>query len=125
MRAEYRELQRLRMVQAEESIVEAKLLFENHAYRGAVNRAYYAMFYAVLALIVPTDNNTSKHRGIISFFDREFVKTGKVDAKFSRWLHDAFNLRQKVDYKETTKPNESQAAQSLASAGAFVEEIRS
>lgn len=39
-----------RFEQAEESIAAAKLLLESGLTRASVNRSYYAMFYAVLAL---------------------------------------------------------------------------
>lgn len=41
-----------RLQQADESIQEAKTLAQNSLWRGAINRAYYAMFYAALALVV-------------------------------------------------------------------------
>lgn len=56
------------------------------------------MFYAVLALMAAQAKETSKHSGVISFFDREYVKAGLADRRFSRWLHNAFDLRQKADY---------------------------
>ncbi len=40
-----------RIGQSYETLKEAEILFEQSAFRGAVNRAYYAMFYAVLALL--------------------------------------------------------------------------
>ena len=43
-----RELVKLRMQQAKETLHEAEILAAEHASRGALNRAYYAMFYAVL-----------------------------------------------------------------------------
>jgi uncharacterized protein (UPF0332 family) len=47
------ELARYRLKQAEESINDAICLFSGKGSpRSIINRAYYAMFYAVLALIV-------------------------------------------------------------------------
>ena len=42
--------------------------------RPSVNRSYYAMIYAVLALLALKRKETSKHSGAISIFDKEFVK---------------------------------------------------
>jgi len=64
------------------------------------------MFYAVLALLAIRKIETSKHSGAISLFDREFVKKGIFTKDFSRWLHNAFDIRQQSDYAthfETTK----------------------
>jgi uncharacterized protein (UPF0332 family) len=37
---------------------------------------------------------------VIALFDREVVKTGKMEVRFSRILHRLFELRQRADYKE-------------------------
>ena len=39
-----------RLERARETLAEARLLVESDRMRGAVNRVYYAMFYAVSAL---------------------------------------------------------------------------
>ena len=87
-----------RLEQADESLDAARVLLEKGLDRPAVNRAYYAMFYAVLALLATRKRETSKHGGAISLFDKEFVKAGTFNKDFSRWLHEAFDLRQRSDY---------------------------
>jgi len=57
-----------RFEQAEEAIKSAQILFDQELYRPSVNRSYYAMFYAVLALFVRKQIKTSKHSGAISIF---------------------------------------------------------
>ena len=42
--------------------------------RGALNRVYYAMFYAVPALLASRQLSASKHSGAIALFHRKFVK---------------------------------------------------
>ena len=92
-----RELLHFRLEQAHESLREADVLCAAQANRGAVNRAYYAMFYALLALLATKQLGTSKHSGAISLFDREFVKTGVFPRELSRSLHLAFDQRQTYD----------------------------
>ena len=89
-----------RIEQSDESLQSAELLFKNEKYRPAVNRAYYSMFYAVLALLVTENNSISKHSGVISIFDKEYVKKEIFDRSMSKWLHEAFDLRQRADYTE-------------------------
>lgn len=112
-----------RLEQAEESLTAARLLFDNSLARPSVNRAYYAMFYAVLALLAARKEETSKHSGAISLFDKEFVKTGIFTKEFSRWLHDAFDLRQRVDYAPQVHVSMEEARQTLEQASAFVGEV--
>jgi hypothetical protein len=62
-----------RLKQAEETLLDAeKMLGGSFTPRSIINRAYYSMFYAVLALFIKTDVDikTSKHTGIISIFDK-------------------------------------------------------
>jgi uncharacterized protein (UPF0332 family) len=74
----------------------------NFSPRSIVNRSYYASFYAVLALFLSKEISirTSKHSGVISVFDKEFILTGKIDRRFSKILHRLFDARQEGDYKE-------------------------
>ena len=87
-----------RLEQADESLVAARTLLDKKLIRPSLNRAYYAMFYAVLALLARGKQETSKHSGVIALFDRDFVKKGIFKKNFSRWLHDALDLRQRSDY---------------------------
>lgn len=80
-----------RLEQADETLREAEILLSEAALRGAINRAYYAMFYSVLALLAMKRIGTSKHSAIIGAFDREFVKTGVFARELSRSLHLAFD----------------------------------
>ena len=62
-----------RLEQADESIEAVKTLLDKRLIRPSVNRAYYAMFYAVLALLAKGKRETSKHSGVIALFDKDFV----------------------------------------------------
>ena len=57
------ELIRYRLSRAEETLEEARLLAENKHGNAAVNRLYYACFYAVLALLIRDGRYSSKHSG--------------------------------------------------------------
>ena len=91
-------LVRYRLEQAAEAMAAADLSLANGLERSAVNRAYYAMFYAVLALLATRQTETSRHSGAIAQFDQSFVKPALFRPEFSRWLHDAFLRRQSADY---------------------------
>jgi uncharacterized protein (UPF0332 family) len=82
-----KKLIQLRLQQARESLLETDALYQVDLWRGTINRAYYAMFYAVLALAVYRQEITSKHSGLITFFDREFVKEGAFPKELSKSLH--------------------------------------
>lgn len=95
MNEERETLIRYRLEMAKETLKDALLLREQGgSHWSVVNRAYYAMFYATLALLVFIGKGSAKYSGIIALFDRHFVKTGTFPREMSRWLHKAFDLRQ-------------------------------
>lgn len=114
-----------RIEQADESLLAAKTLLDKKLIRPSVNCAYYAMFYAVLALLALGKKETSKHSGAIALFDREFVKQGVFNKDYSRWLHDAFDLRQRSDYAAEYQASEQEAEKTLKNAESFVDEVKS
>ncbi len=116
-----------RLTQAEETLADAKKMLQNSlSPRSIINRAYYSMFYAILALFLKADVNlkTSKHAGIISIFDKEFVHAGKIDKHYSKILHKMFDARQEGDYKEFVKLSFNDATESVKLAEEFLESIK-
>ncbi len=92
------ELIKYRIQQAHETISEAEFQINNNYLRIAVNRIYYGMFYILLALALRNNYKTSKHQQLIGWFNKEFVKTGKVDVNVGRIIHKAFEDRSDSDY---------------------------
>lgn len=117
-------LVKYRLLEATETLTEAEILRDAGSYRGAVNRAYYAMFYALLGLLATRQLVSSKHSGAIALFDREFVKTGIFPPELSRSLHLAFQRRQRHDYADIERPDVQIANESIHDARRFVEAIR-
>lgn len=116
-----------RLKQAEETLLDAERMLQgNFSPRSIINRAYYSMFYAVLALFLKTDVNikTSKHIGVISIFDKEFVKSRKIDKHYSTILHDVFDARQEGDYKEFVELSYEDADRFIKFAQDFFNEIK-
>lgn len=123
MEDQLRALVRYRLDQAHETLHEAMILQQESAWRGTQNRAYYAMFYALLALLATRQLSTSKHSGAIGLFDREFVKPGLFPRELSRVLHLAFNRRQSYDYGELIEIDEAGAFQTVQDAQRFITAI--
>jgi uncharacterized protein (UPF0332 family) len=65
---------RYRLEQADEALAAAALNLANGLERSAINRAYYGMFYAVLALLAERTIETSRHSGAVAQFDLLYVK---------------------------------------------------
>lgn len=116
-----------RLKQAEETLLDAERMLQgSFSSRSITNRAYYSMFYAVLALFLKADMRikTSKHIGVISIFDKEFILAGKIDKYYSEILHKMFNIRQKGDYKDLIEIAIEEAAEHVRLANEFIEYIK-
>ena len=125
MNEEIRQAIHLRLGQARETIREAEALQEHGLWRGVINRSYYAMFYAVLALGVYKQIVLTKHSQAIAFFDKEFVKTDIFARELSRSLHLGFDQRQVNDYGDIWTVNQEEAETILSEARLFVESVES
>ena len=116
-----------RLREAEETLAEAeKMRSENFSPRTIANRAYYSMFYALLALFLRSgvEIKTSKHYRLISLFDQEFVKQAKFGKRYSTMLHDNFDLRQEGDYKDLIQIPREKAEQAVKNAREFLAAIK-
>jgi uncharacterized protein (UPF0332 family) len=116
-----------RLREADETLDDAvKMLEAKTSPRSVVNRAYYSMFYGVLGLFnrFETEHRTSRHSTVIAIFDREFVRTGIIDPRYSRMLHRLFDARQIADYKDLIEPSEEDAVKAVEQAREFLITIR-
>lgn len=83
---------------ARQSVEAAELLLRDSFFDFSASRAYYAMFYALEALLLDQDLTFSKHSAVISVFGKDFIKTGKFDKKYHQYILEAFDLRNAGDY---------------------------
>ena len=82
------------------------------------------MFYAVLALLALHKQETSKHAGAISLFDREFVKPGVFSKDLSQYLHRAFRRRLAADYAVSSTIQQAEAQQVFDEAKVFIARVK-
>jgi uncharacterized protein (UPF0332 family) len=114
-----------RLEQAQAALDDAKYLIDGkRSPQSIINRSYYAMFYAALALLQNISKVPSKHSGVISLFDTEFVMKGVFPKDLSKDFHKAFELRQTVDYKVIRPITFDRAKEAWSKATDFVQEIQ-
>jgi len=89
-----------------------------------VNRIYYGMFYAVLALLIYEPYASSKHSGVLAYFNKHFVKGGLFSDAMGRSLNKAFELRQRGDYREYFELTKDQVESLLDEAAQFIGSVR-
>jgi uncharacterized protein (UPF0332 family) len=117
-------LVKYRLEQAEETILDVKLLIENNRLRSAINRIYYGMFYSLLALGLAHRFETSKHSQLIGWFNKEFIHPGKLDPKYGKIINKAFNRRTKGDYDVFVKFEKAIVEEMYTEMQDFIETIQ-
>lgn len=89
-----------RLNMAEEKLRSAKILLDAGQYKDSIGRSYYAIFSALRAVLARDKVDFSKHAGVISYFQREYLKTELFDKKYSRYISSAFQIRNNCDYDD-------------------------
>lgn len=108
---------------ARECLNDAKLLLENKSLHSAVNRIYYALFYQVSALLLDKGLSFSKHSGVLAAFNKEFVKTGRINKDLGKFYNQMFEHRRSGDYGELIEFKEEDVRRWLKTAEKFLEVI--
>ena len=112
------------MEKASAALDQATLLLGAGHFDGAADRAYYAMFHAVSALLRHHGMTFASHRGLHSAFGKEFAKTDRIDPKYHRMLLNAFDLRQTADYGAEADIDPATANRVCEEAADFVDMVR-
>ena len=114
-----------RLESAKEKLNSAKLLLDNGNFKDSIGRSYYAMFTSVRALLAKDGVDFSKHAGVISYFQKEYIKSGLVNVKYSKYISQAFQIRNNVDYADFFIVSKSDAEEQYQKAEEFCRMIES
>jgi uncharacterized protein (UPF0332 family) len=88
---------------------DAEYLYEDSRVLGLANRAYYAVFYCVSALLASEEVYTKKHSAARAKFSELFVKTNRFDIQASKIVGNSFTARQAADYDMEANLSEQEA----------------
>lgn len=125
------DLIKYRLSSAEEKLTSAKLLLEAGLYKDSVGRSYYAIFSAIRAVLAIRQVDFSKHAGVIAYFQKEYIKTEIFDRKYSKYLQQAFQIRNSCDYddffivsKQDAEEQYERAAEMLVVIKDYIRELK-
>ena len=118
-----KELMQYRLEMAKERLQSSEILLKDGSYKDSIGRSYYAMFTSVRALLAMEGQDFSKHAGVIAYFQKEFVKIGKFDKKYSKYISQAFQIRNNTDYADFFIVSMQDAKEQYDKAKEFLEVI--
>lgn len=108
------------LYKAEDCFESSLSSFDEEFFEAAVNRAYYAMFHSVQALLFVSKSYTKTHSGTHSKFRELFIKTGVLGNELSISLQRSFEKRQFSDY-DYDEVLEEDARESIHDAKTFLD----
>ncbi len=109
-----------RFNRAKEELQTAELLLRNADFRSSINRSYYSIFHAIRAVNALDGFDSSKHSGVISHFNQEYVKTGLFEKEVSKIIRNASELREQADYEDFYEASQEEAVDVFEQATRFI-----
>jgi len=113
-----------RMEQADEAIEEARFLIQYDKLKLAANRIYYGMFYILASLALKHGFKTSKHKELIGWFNKNFIKEKILDQRYGEVIRKAFNKRSDSDYGIMVKFEKSEIEKMFTDMTAFIAAVK-
>lgn len=89
-----------RLGNARQTLLEIPIHMEHQLWNTAINRLYYACFYAVSALLVQSGIEAQTHGGVRRMLSLHFTKPGILPVKWNKFYTDLFDNRQTGDYED-------------------------
>lgn len=120
---ENEDLVKYRFGKAKEAINEANVQIQNKLWNVAINRLYYACFYAVSALLASKEIYSKTHAGTLQMFGLHFVKNGIIDEQNNKFYVKIFSMRQSGDYEDYCDYDESDVVELMEPALDFISTI--
>ncbi len=122
---EYREtLVRYWLTKSKESLESAMDDLRALRLSNCVRALYYTCFYAFGAVLWKDGKAFKKHSAVRSALHRDFVKTGKLDAKWGRFYDIVFDSRQRGDYQPFVEFDTEQVERFVENSQGFVEQMK-
>jgi uncharacterized protein (UPF0332 family) len=122
---ERRDLVIYRIAKSKNTFGEIDLLVNNKLWNTAVNRLYYACYYAVIALLIDKGIETLTHAGARQMFGVHFIKTGLIERDSGKFYSHLFDLRQTGDYDDFIDFSKEQVLALLDPADKLIAQIES
>lgn len=95
---EIKALSNYRLEQAKENLEEATALAAINKYKGASNRAYYAIFHAIKAILALEEVDFKKHSSVIAYFNKNYISINIFSKDLGKRVSNARYFREKSDY---------------------------
>ncbi len=116
-----KELSNHRLEQAKENLEEAELLYNASKYKGANNRAYYAIFHSIKSVLALEPIDFKKHKDVQAYFNKNYVNTEIFPKKIGHKIAEASKFREDSDYDDEFIVNPEETKEQINTARELIE----
>jgi uncharacterized protein (UPF0332 family) len=110
-----------RLQTAKADLKSARILLAAEEYKGANNRAYYAIFHAINAVHALNGNAYKRHKDAIGNFNKDYVKTEIFPRDIGRKIGEAEEIRHASDYDDFYLASREESERQVAVADEFIQ----
>lgn len=89
-----------RLEKAKDALKSAQLLYKTNDLTGAINRAYYAIFYAIRAVLALERIDFKRHKDVLAYFNKKYVSTEIFPKQIGKKISQAQRAREDSDYDD-------------------------
>jgi len=89
-----------RLEQAKRELKDAKLLYNDDSYLSANNRAYYAIFHSIRAVLALEPIDFKKHKDVVAYFNKNYVNPEIFPRTLGKRIMQAKRIREDSDYDD-------------------------
>lgn len=113
---------RYRLNKAKETLETAKMIFnDGKDCTSANNRAYYAIFYAIRAVLAIDEIDFKRHKDVLAYFNKEYVNKEKFPKMIGRKISQAQRIREDSDYDDDYEPSLEKTEQQINTAQELID----
>lgn len=113
-----------RLERAQEEYETAKLLYKENKLLAANNRAYYSIFYAIRAVLAMEKIDFKRHKDVLAYFNKNYVKTEIFPRQMGRKIIMASKVREDSDYDEKYEPSSDATSLQIETAKELIELVK-
>ena len=118
-----KDLAMYRLQTAKSDLKSAKILLAAEEYKGANNRAYYAIFHSVNAIHALNGKGYKRHKDAIANFNKEYVKTEIFPREIGRKISEAEEIRHASDYDDFYIASKEESERQIIVADEFIQMV--
>ena len=97
-----------RLERAKQDLSDAEFSYKHRRYLNANNRAYYAIFHAIKAVLALDRKDFKRHKDVLAYFNQYYVKTEKFPKIISKKISQASKVREDSDYDDKIIPTDEE-----------------